>query len=42
MEQHLELCRQYGIEPDELERQEEPLLHALTGAVLARVFFMHT
>lgn len=39
MEQHLALCRQYGVEPDELERQEEPLLHALTGAVLARVFF---
>jgi len=39
MEQHLALCRQYGIEPDELERQEEPLLHALTGAAVAKHIF---
>ena len=39
MEQHLSLCRQYGVEPDEMERQEEPLLHAITGAALAREIF---
>ena len=39
MEQHLVLCRQNGIEPDELERQEEPLLHALTGAAVAKHIF---
>lgn len=39
MEQHLALCRQYGIEPDELERQEEPLLHALTGTAVAKHIF---
>lgn len=39
MEQHMALCRQYGREPDELERQEEPLLHALTGAAVAGEVF---
>ena len=39
MEQHLSLCRQYGVETDELERREEPLLHALTGAAVAREVF---
>ena len=39
MEQHLALCRQYEIETDELEQREEPLLHALTGAAVAREIF---
>lgn len=35
-EQHLAFCRQYGIELDREERQEEKLLHAVTGAAVAR------
>jgi len=35
-EQHLALCRQYNIPIDEHERREANLLHALTGAVIAR------
>lgn len=38
-EQQLALCRQYKIEPDELERRETNLLHALTGAAVAREVF---
>jgi len=38
-EQHLAICRQYGIEPDKEERQEEKLLHAVTGAAVARHVF---
>ena len=35
----LELCRKYGIVPDEVERRSEKLLHAKTGAAIAeRVF----
>jgi nicotinate-nucleotide adenylyltransferase len=35
-EQHLEICRQYGIPLDPEEQREEKLLHALTGAAAAR------
>lgn len=38
-EQHLDICRQYGIELDQEERREEKLLHALTGAAVARHVF---
>lgn len=38
-EQHLALCRQYNIALDEMEQQEEKLLHAKTGAILAEVVF---
>ena len=38
-EQHLDICRQYGIELDKEERKEEKLLHALTGAAVARNVF---
>lgn len=38
-EQHLALCRQYNIELDEMERREEKLLHAKTGAALAADVF---
>lgn len=38
-EQHLALCRQYGIEIDEQERNEEQLLHAASGAGVARNVF---
>ena len=37
-EQHLDICRQYGIELGQ-ERREEKLLHALTGAAVARHVF---
>jgi len=35
-EQHLALCRQYGIRLDAEEQKDEKLLHALTGAAVAR------
>ena len=35
----LALCRKYGIVPDEIERKNEKLLHAKTGAALAREEF---
>ena len=38
-EQHLALCRQYGIQLDPEERREEKLLHAATGAAVARHVF---
>ena len=38
-EQHLAVCRLYDIELDQEERQEEKLLHALTGAAVARYEF---
>lgn len=38
-EQQLALCRQYHIEPDAEQRQEEALLHALTGAAVAQHVF---
>ena len=36
MAQQLALCKRYGIELDELERREVKLLHAKTGAAIAR------
>ena len=38
-EQHLALCRQYHVPPDQEELREGKLLHALTGAVTAREVF---
>lgn len=38
-EQHLTLCRQYGVELDREERREEKLLHAVTGAAVAKNVF---
>ena len=35
----LALCDKYGVEPDALEKRSEKLLHAKTGAALARVEF---
>jgi len=39
MEDQLELCRHYGIELDELEQKALKLLHAKTGAAIARDVF---
>ena len=39
MEQQLALCRQYGIQLDGLERRALKLLHAKTGAAIARDVF---
>ena len=39
MAAQLELCRRYGIALDELEQQALKLLHAKTGAALAREVF---
>lgn len=39
MEEQLTLCKQYGIRLDELERQALKLLHAKTGAAIARDVF---
>lgn len=39
MPQQLALCRKYGIELDELEQQALKLLHAKTGAAIARDVF---
>lgn len=36
MEEQLALCKQYGIQLDELEQQEVKLLHSKTGAAIAR------
>ena len=38
-EQHLAICRQYGIRLDGEEQREEKLLHALTGAAVAEHVF---
>jgi len=38
-ELHLVICRQYKIELDDMERREEKLLHALSGAALAASMF---
>ena len=38
-EQHLALCRQYNREVDAVELQEEQLLHAKTGAIIAQQVF---
>jgi nicotinate-nucleotide adenylyltransferase len=39
MEEQLALCEHYGLELDELERQAPKLLHARTGAAIARDVF---
>ena len=39
LEEHLALCQQYGVELDSLERQAVKLLHAKTGACIARAVF---
>ena len=39
MEEQLALCEQYGIALDELERKNLKLLHAKTGAAIARDLF---
>ncbi len=39
LEPQLALCRQYGVELDELERRAVKLLHAKTGACIARAVF---
>ena len=39
MPEQLALCRQYGIELDELEQKALKLLHAKTGAAIAREVF---
>lgn len=39
MEEQLALCRRYGIELDELEQKALKLLHAKTGAAIARDVF---
>ena len=42
LEEHLEICRRYGVELDEMERVTEKLLHSKTGAVVARHVFGET
>ena len=39
LDDQLRLCRQYGVELDELEQQAVKLLHAKTGACIARDIF---
>ncbi len=39
LEEHLALCRQYGVETDELEQRAVKLLHAKTGACIAKYVF---
>lgn len=41
-EQHLAVCRLYDIELDQEERREEKLLHAITGAAVAKYEFGFT
>ncbi len=36
LEEHLSCCEKYGVELDEMERRAEKLLHAKTGACIAR------
>ena len=38
-EEHLALCRQYGVETDPYEASEAKLLHAKTGAALAKAVY---
>ena len=39
LEPHLELCRKYGVELDELEQRAVKLLHSKTGACIAKYVF---
>lgn len=39
LEKHLALCDRYGVALDEMERVTEKLLHAKTGAIMARYVF---
>lgn len=39
MDEHLDICDRYGVELDPLERVTEKLLHAKSGAALARYVF---
>ena len=39
LDEQLALCRQYGVELDELEQQAVKLLHSKTGACIARAVF---
>lgn len=39
LDEHLALCRQYGVELDELEQQASKLLHSKTGSLIARHVF---
>ncbi len=39
VEEQLALCTQYGVEPDEVERANPKLLHAKTGAAVAKHVF---
>ena len=39
LEPHLELCRKYGVELDELEQRAVKLLHSKTGACIAKYIF---
>ena len=39
MEEQLELCRRFGIQLDELEQRALKLLHAKTGAAIAKEVF---
>ena len=39
LEEHLALCKQYGVALDEMERGAVKLLHSKTGAALARYVF---
>ena len=39
LEEHLEVCRRYGVALDDLERQAVKLLHSKTGACIARHVF---
>ena len=39
VQEHMEICRQYGVVLDEMEQREEKLLHAKTGAEIAKHVF---
>lgn len=39
LEEHLRCCDRYGLELDEMERQSEKLLHAKSGACMAKYVF---
>lgn len=39
LEPHLEICRKYGVELDELEQKAVKLLHSKTGACIAKYVF---